>query len=142
MATITGTNHNDILDAADGVTEFQDYLFGKQGKDHLFGLGGDDFLNGGQGKDQLTGGEGADTFEFTKGSGKDTITDFEVGVDMIHIAKGGFKGIKDADDVAKHAKELKNGDIEINLGKGTKIVLKGVDIDHLKHHADDYFDVG
>ena len=141
MATITGTNKNDILNAEDGVTEEQDFIFGKQGKDHLFGLGGDDFLNGGQGKDQLTGGEGADTFVFTKGSGKDTIMDFEVGVDMIQIAKGGFKGIKDADDVAKHAKELKNGDVEINLGKGTKIVLKGVDIDHVKQHADEYFDV-
>jgi Ca2+-binding RTX toxin-like protein len=141
MATITGTNKNDILDAEDGVTEFQDFLFGKQGKDQLFGLGGDDFLNGGQGKDQLTGGEGEDTFVFTKGSGKDTIMDFEVGVDLIHIAKGGFKGIKDAEDVAKHAKELKNGDVEINLGKGTKVVLKGVDIKDVKQNPDDYFDV-
>jgi Ca2+-binding RTX toxin-like protein len=142
MATVIGgTNHNDILDAEDGVTDGQNFLFGYQGKDQLFGLGGDDFLNGGQGKDQLTGGEGADTFVFTKGSGKDTITDFEVGVDIIQVAKGGHKGIKDADDVAKHAKQLKNGDVEINLGKGTKIVLKGVDINDVKHHADDYFDV-
>ena len=141
MATIVGTNKNDILNAQDGVTEFEDFLFGKQGKDKLFGLGGDDILNGGQGKDELTGGEGADTFVFTKGSGKDTIMDFEVGVDIIQIAKGGLKGIKDAEDVAKHAKELKNGDVEINLGKGTKIVLKGVDINDVKDNPDDYFDI-
>jgi Ca2+-binding RTX toxin-like protein len=141
VATIAGTNKNDILDADDGVTDLSDLLFGKQGKDQLFGLDGDDFLNGGQGKDQLSGGEGADTFVFNKGSGKDTIMDFEVGVDVIQIAKGGLKGIKDADDIVKHAKQLKNGDLEINLGKGTKIVLKGVDIKDLKHNPDDFFNI-
>jgi Ca2+-binding RTX toxin-like protein len=141
MATITGTNKGDVLDADDGVTEFSDFLFGKQGKDQLFGLGGDDFLNGGQSKDQLTGGEGADTFVFTKGSGKDTIMDFEVGVDVIQIAKGGLKGIKNPADVLDNAKQLKNGDIEINLGKGTKIVLKNVDLDALKLDPNSHFDI-
>lgn len=141
MATIVGTNKNDILNAQDGVTEFEDFLFGKQGKDKLFGLGGDDFLNGQQGKDELTGGEGADTFVFTKGSGKDTITDFEVGVDVIQIAKGSVKGIKNAEDVLDKAKQLKNGDIEINLGKGTKIVLKNVDLDALKQDPDSHFEI-
>jgi Ca2+-binding RTX toxin-like protein len=141
MATITGTNKNDVLDAEDGVTEFGDLLLGRQGKDKLFGLEGDDFLNGGQGKDQLTGGEGADTFVFTKGSGKDTIMDFEVGLDVIQIAKGGLKGIKSPEDILKHAKQLKNGDLEINLGKGTKIVLKGVDKDDLKDNPEDHFQI-
>lgn len=140
-ATIKGTNKNDILNAEDGVTEFDDFLFGKQGKDELFGLGGDDFLNGEQGKDELTGGEGDDTFVFTKGSGKDTIMDFEVGSDIIQIAKGGAKGIKNAEDVLDKAKQLKNGDIEINLGKGTKIVLKNVDLDELKEDPDSHFQI-
>ena len=141
MATITGTNKNDILDADDGVTDFQDFLFGKQGKDELFGLGGDDFLNGGQGKDELTGGEGNDTFVLTKGSGKDTIMDFEIGSDVIQIAKGGMKGIKSPADVLDKAKQLKNGDIEINLGKGTKIILKNVDLDELKKNPNDHFEI-
>ena len=137
MATIPGTNKSDILNG----TEFADEIFGKQGKDKLFGLEGDDWLNGGQGKDQLTGGEGADTFVLTKGSGKDTIMDFEVGVDVIQIAKGGFKGIKKPEDVLDKAKQLKNGDIEINLGKGTKIILKDVDLDALKEDPNSHFDI-
>ena len=123
------------------MTDFQDFLFGKQGKDELFGLGGDDFLNGGQGKDELTGGEGNDTFVLTKGSGKDTIMDFEIGSDVIQIAKGGMKGIKSPADVLDKAKQLKNGDIEINLGKGTKIILKNVDLDELKKNPNDHFEI-
>ena len=98
MATKTGTNRSDVLNAEDGVTEFEDILFGKQGKDDLFGLGGDDFLYGGQGKDELTGGAGADTFVFSQGSGKDTITDFNMEEDIIHIVKG--KGIRSPEDAS------------------------------------------
>lgn len=157
MATVTGTNRSDVLNFEDGVTEAQDFLFGKQGKDDLFGLGGDDFLygnqgkdelfgglgndtlDGGQGKDELTGGDGADTFMFTKGSGKDTITDFNMEEDIIHIAKG--KGIRSPEDVLDKAKELKNGDVELNLGHGTKIVLRNVSLDDLKANPDDFIEV-
>lgn len=64
-----------------------DALSGGESDDILLGGEGDDFLNGGYGDDVLTGGGGADTFYFVGRpiDGHDTILDFEVGVDDIHI---------------------------------------------------------
>lgn len=58
-------------------------LFGWAGNDLLDGGAGNDVLNGGVGDDTLTGGAGADTFVFGAGYGKDTVTDFEHGVDKL-----------------------------------------------------------
>ncbi|MGE4326645.1 MAG: calcium-binding protein [Pseudodonghicola sp.] len=72
--------------------EGDDKLFGKSGNDTLIGGVGGDILDGGKGKDRLTGGSDADAFIFSKGYGKDTITDFELGVDTLildhHLWKG------------------------------------------------------
>jgi Ca2+-binding RTX toxin-like protein len=54
----------------------------------LFGGKGDDFLNGGLGNDTLTGGMGADKFLLSTNSGTDTITDFEVGKDLLVLGNG------------------------------------------------------
>ncbi|WP_276574174.1 family 16 glycosylhydrolase [Novosphingobium kaempferiae] len=58
-------------------------LFGWAGNDLLDGGLGNDVLNGGVGDDTLTGGAGADTFVFGTGYGKDTVTDFQHGVDKL-----------------------------------------------------------
>jgi Ca2+-binding RTX toxin-like protein len=58
-------------------------LFGWAGNDLLDGGAGNDVLNGGAGDDTLTGGAGADTFIFAAGYGKDTVTDFQHGVDKL-----------------------------------------------------------
>lgn len=72
-----------------------DYVFGGAGNDTLNGNGGNDILlgddgndiiSGGAGNDVLTGGAGADSFNFAAGSGVDTITDFEIGVDKINLS--------------------------------------------------------
>ena len=149
MATIGG--------GGDGVlngTDKPDKIFGGAGDDTIRGFGGNDKLDGGAGKDRIVGGEGndkltgdgkdhhsfADTFVFGKDSGKDVITDFEVGKDMLEIAKG-LNGIKSADDVFDHAKQ-KGHDVVIDLGGGNKITLKNVDLDDLKKHpAEDHFDI-
>lgn len=72
--------------------EGADRLSGKGGNDTLIGGAGNDVLDGGRGRDMLTGGEGADAFIFSKGYGKDTVTDFELGVDTLildhHLWKG------------------------------------------------------
>ncbi|MEL7039571.1 MAG: calcium-binding protein, partial [Cyanobacteria bacterium J06592_8] len=70
-----------------------DELHGDEGDDEIFGDDGDDILKGGLGNDILTGddnsgGEGADTFILAEGDGTDTITDFEVGIDVIGLAEG------------------------------------------------------
>jgi Ca2+-binding RTX toxin-like protein len=58
-------------------------LFGWAGNDLLDGGLGNDVLNGGAGDDTLTGGAGTDTFVFSSGYGKDTVSDFQHGIDKL-----------------------------------------------------------
>ncbi|HEX2802530.1 MAG TPA: M10 family metallopeptidase C-terminal domain-containing protein [Sphingomicrobium sp.] len=63
------------------------------GNDSLAGNGGDDVLVGGAGSDVMTGGAGADLFVFTSdgdstpGAGRDIITDFTQGSDVIDLSE-------------------------------------------------------
>ena len=68
-------------------------LLGQGGDDVLLGFEGVDTLSGGTGLDTLTGGTGADTFFFDQALGAtnvDTITDHEVGIDVIRLSSGVF----------------------------------------------------
>lgn len=82
---------NDWIYAGDG----DDTVYGGAGKDvinagadddMLFGDDGRDVLNGVSGSDVYTGGAGADVFVMSAG-GRDTITDFEDGIDKIRLSK-------------------------------------------------------
>jgi hypothetical protein len=99
---LTGDSGNDVLRDMRGKASLDkgignDSVFGGQGSetllgssgdDALFGGKGDDFLNGGLGNDTLTGGMGADKFLLSTNSGTDTITDFEVGQDLLVLGNG------------------------------------------------------
>lgn len=63
----------------------QDVISGGRGDDEIFGGAESDIIKGGKGNDLLNGGEGADYFLFGKYDGTDTITDFELGIDMVAI---------------------------------------------------------
>jgi Ca2+-binding RTX toxin-like protein len=95
---LTGASNGDSIgDTYVGIekfvgTNFSDILIGSNGSDNLNGGGGDDWLDGnagndvlagGLGIDHLVGGAGADQFVIAKGQGKDTIADFQVGVDKV-----------------------------------------------------------
>jgi Ca2+-binding RTX toxin-like protein len=86
---IVGRKGNDILLG----TLDDDTLMGGLGHDTLNGRAGNDILVGGQGKDKLTGGMGEDFFLFTKkadlglGSDRDSIDDFEIGIDLIDLSR-------------------------------------------------------
>ena len=67
-----------------------DLLMGYDGADWLEGGAGDDVLIAGAGEDRLTGGAGADTFVFTRDGVRNTITDFELGTDVINIDDWGM----------------------------------------------------
>ncbi|MDH6269402.1 Ca2+-binding RTX toxin-like protein [Rhizobium sp. SG_E_25_P2] len=140
-----GSNKNDTIwglggkDTIKGKTG-NDKLDGGDGNDQLFGDAGNDKLIGGKGNDVLTGGDGKDTFVFGKLGGNDTITKFELGKDVIQIAKG-VNGIKKVADVLKFAKETKGGDVVINLGKDGKITIKDADLAKLKKNPDKFFDI-
>ena len=84
---VQGTDHSDVLDASDGVTDGPDSVFGHGGRDWIYGLGGDDVLIGGEGDDILSGGTGADYIN--GGEGRDTASyyDSSVGV-LVHLDFG------------------------------------------------------
>ena len=83
IEAVVGGTKSDRLhgDAADNL------LSGRGGSDRLDGAAGQDTLIGGSGSDILTGGAGADTFAYYGQSEfRDTITDFEVGLDILRFA--------------------------------------------------------
>ncbi|WP_377476117.1 MAG: putative Ig domain-containing protein [Microcoleus anatoxicus] len=65
-----------------------DTLFGDLGNDTVYGGAGDDLLNGGVGNDSLIGGDGRDRFVLSSGAGVDTITDFQIGQDLLGLSGG------------------------------------------------------
>ena len=108
---LAGDAGNDLLLGGDG----HDNLFGGENNDRLYGGNGDDDLNGGRGNDLLDGGDGndilngrtgkdiltggadADIFVFEYDSHRDTITDFEDGVDLLDFS--GYFGINSVADL-------------------------------------------
>ncbi|AFZ07458.1 Subtilisin [Oscillatoria nigro-viridis PCC 7112] len=82
--TILGSGGDDALFGNRGA----DILNGDDGNDILYGGKGDDLLNGGLGIDTLVGGMGVDKFLLSTNSGTDTITDFEVGKDLLVLGNG------------------------------------------------------
>ena len=72
VVTIDASNRNDALE-----------ITGNAKNNKIIGTTGDDTLRGGSGNDTLTGGDGADTFIYT--AGKDVITDYTAGEDVIKL---------------------------------------------------------
>jgi len=117
-----------------------DKIAGDAGEARDNARGGDDVIVGGPGDDQLAGDfevrwpgsvglGGADRFIFGVGSGRDTITDFEVGKDIIQILPGyGFRSFA---DLQKHIADDADGNAVISLagtwrGATDQITLRGV----------------
>ena len=70
---IKGGSGNDTLYGGNG----NDNLQGNEHNDTLYGDAGNDTLDGGSGNDYLSGGSGADVYLFAKGSGQDTISNYD-----------------------------------------------------------------
>ncbi|WP_052348748.1 calcium-binding protein [Leisingera methylohalidivorans] len=99
---LKGHGGRDVLYGADGDDLLEggaarDRLLGGRGNDtlksgtgddRLVGSSGHDLLQGQKGDDVLTGERGRDTFVFNRDDGNDTITDFELGIDLIEIGHG------------------------------------------------------
>lgn len=79
---LSGKKQADLLRGGSG----NDSLSGGNGKDLLAGGSGDDWLDGGAGRDTLSGEGGADTFVFTGSHGRDQISDFTPGEDLIDLS--------------------------------------------------------
>jgi Ca2+-binding RTX toxin-like protein len=125
---IQGLEGADTISGGDG----NDVLRGNGGSDTLSGGLNDDVIVGDGGNDTLTGDAGADTFGFKVGFadeiffggldsiGTDTITDFEIGVDTIWF------GAMDIDALGLAVQS--GGNVEINYGTGSTIVLLNIDV--------------
>ncbi|MEQ9372439.1 MAG: Ig-like domain-containing protein [Coleofasciculus chthonoplastes F3-SA18-01] len=87
---LNGGNGDDLLlgDDLNIGAGGDDILNGGAGNDILDGGKGADILTGGAGDDLLTGGKGGDTFVFAAGEGTDTISDFQLGSDLIGLSGG------------------------------------------------------
>lgn len=91
---ITGANKisiGDVINGNDGNDRIvglvgDDVLSGGNGNDRLFGNSGNDEFRGGLGTDVMTGQSGADTFFFEVNPGRDTVTDFTTGTDILNVA--------------------------------------------------------
>jgi Ca2+-binding RTX toxin-like protein len=88
VATVTGTNASETLNALDGVTGSSDTIFGLGGNDIIFGLGGNDEIKGGGGADAIDGGTGYDTASYS---------DSAEGVIVSLVTGEGFGGTAEGD---------------------------------------------
>ena len=113
---IDGTARADVLQG----TAANDDIEGHGGNDRLFGGAGNDTLDGGRGNDILTGGAGADLFEFDRGDGRDTITDFRNGEDRIEIDDLNGAAIQ---SLINGARQVGN-DVVITISSGSSITLQ------------------
>src|SRR5262245_28395109 len=141
MAMIKGTTGNDRLvgtstyDTINGDAG-DDTIDGGAGNDKISGGAGNDVLFGSYGNDQLSGGGGSDTFVFStfygNPNGVDVITDFQVGLDVLHFAKPGWQTASMNDLTFSQV----GGDTVISYGSaGEAITLTGVDLSQLMAHA-------
>jgi uncharacterized protein YkwD len=81
---IQGGNGNDSLFGG----QENDRIYGDDGNDLISGDKSNDILNGNLGTDTLTGGEGNDIFMLQATQGRDILTDFQRGSDVIQISGG------------------------------------------------------
>lgn len=127
--TLLGGSHDDKLFGGSG----RDSLLGQNGADTLNGGGGNDFLNGGQhddringgkGNDEMRGGAGDDVFVFVRGSGHDTILDFQSTRDHLEINLELANALTPA-EIVRMAVVTSEG-IELDFDGGDILLLEGV----------------
>ncbi len=101
--TLSGSSDPDDILGLDGDDEMYGYgdndsLYGGTGNDTLYGGDGDDWLDGRADDDIIYGGAGADTIVLRDGYGSDTVMDFDVAEDRVHLASVGVNTWADVQD--------------------------------------------
>ncbi len=101
-------------------------LIGNSGANRLSGGAGNDILDGRKGNDILTGGSGADVFIFSKGGGRDKVTDFKPGTDRVDLSH--LPDVTSFTDLMRNHAYQSGDDVVIRAGNDT-LTLEHV---HLK----------
>lgn len=124
-----GARGNDRLTGGDGDDRLygdlgNDHLLGNTGDDMLYGGPGDDILNGGQGDDVMVGGSGGDTFVFT--SGNDSISDFDVGSDIIRINLQGAAAAAVTSTTVSDFADIRDDGIFLDFGGEASLFIENL----------------
>jgi Ca2+-binding RTX toxin-like protein len=105
--------------AATQGTSANDIYIGDAGNNTFSAGDGNDVLSGGDGNDNISGGTGADTYLFERGSGKDTITDYEYGgANQDTIVLSGLNPV----DLT--ATERRDNDLILNFGDTDQVSVQ------------------
>lgn len=141
VENLGGSAFDDVLsgDAGDNLLlgyAGADTVNGGSGNDILSGYAGDDILDGGIGNDILYGGVGADVFQFSDVAfGKDVITRFEDGVDMLDLTSLGL-------DYGDFAKSQVGASTVLTLISDPLQTITFYGVDESLIDAADFFDAG
>lgn len=133
IETLKGGAFNDLLrgDAAVNTiygNDGNDDIRGGAGNDVLYGGAGNDRLLGEAGNDKMSGGDGDDIFYLNGGGGRDTITDFGFGSDVLRIGPGlAFETFGDVLAVASQS----GANTVIRFDATTSVTLLNFSIDSL-----------
>ncbi len=120
---ITGSINADILSGGGGNDTMHgmgdnDTLFGDYGNDKMFGDSGRDLFFGGFGNDRMEGGDQSDTFRFAKGTGNDTVVDFDL--------KGRDHDFLELDPSQHFTKVQHRDNLVLDFGDGDTLTLLNV----------------
>ena len=99
-------------------------MIGGVGDDRLTDGLGDDILSDGGGIDVMTGGAGADTFVFA--TGRDRITDFDIGQDRLAFESALWDGRLIPADMLFLHETLVGTDTVLDFGDGQSLTLDHV----------------
>jgi len=94
------------------------------GRDTVRGSSGADRITGFADNDALTGGRGADDFVFTRGMGRDRVTDFGTGADGLVLDSSLWRGDLTAAQVVRRFAEDTGDDIVLDFGRRGQITLE------------------
>lgn len=125
--TLYGNDDDDVVMGGAG----DDVLYGGAGDDMVDGGTGDDRLWAGAGDDILTGGDGTDTFAFGAAAGNDTVTDFSIDDDILHLAARGFADVAAVEAAASNTTVDGESGLLIDLGSGESVFLIGLSVTDL-----------
>ena len=129
--TIDGLSGADLIDGGAGFDTLfgafgSDTIFGGFGFDSIDGGGGADVLSGDRGDDTIVTGAGTDQIIFNLGDHSDTVMDFALGSDELHLDAALWGGGKtEAQVIADHATVVA-GSTVFDFGGGDTVLLVGV----------------
>lgn len=129
---LTGTDGDDLIMGFQGSDNLEgmdgdDDLYGGPGRDTLRGGPGNDLINGEQGNDEIWTGSGADAIVLERGSGQDTVHDYDVDEDILDLTGYGYESLSEVMEASLQT----GGSTTIFLDQDTNdsVQLIGVEFD-------------